>query len=91
VESTDRKYSFRTVSYPALRGITECLSSRLFIGAAEARLYQFLAFLTAESLASGTTSGALPPVEIDFIGRIHGHSGHILDALPISTKRRYQI
>src|SRR5260370_14982755 len=28
-----------------------------------------------ELLAFCCTSGALPPVEIDFIGRIHGHSG----------------
>jgi hypothetical protein len=29
---------------------------------------------TAESLASRLTSGAAPPVALDLIGRIHGHS-----------------
>ena len=37
--------------------------------------YRTCSRATAESLASSRTSGAIPPVEIDFIGGIHGHSG----------------
>jgi hypothetical protein len=39
-----------------------------------ADLSLFRSQATAESLASRLTSGAAPPVAINFIGRIHGHS-----------------